>query len=1330
MRKLRYIKVSAALGTFVFASATAHAQTEGPDVVAQSPNVLLLVDTSGSMEWKSSGDVDPICDPTNPNTSTTTTNEKSRWIELVETLTGTIDNYSCYAQKRDSTSGFQTEFQLSPTDPPYDLGYSDAYHRPMSSQSGSPPCAPGPGVLPAITQPYDFPVDAIAYRPFLGNTISLNGYQGGATSLPSGSCGFSQERDGLLDAFDGLLRFGLMTFDTHPDPGTGVTSIPSGSALYTNGMRGSWSYYLSTPSRCKRIGGTAECKSGTIDDPSGCCVGTPWNCNVPAAFEVGARNVDAPPWEGRMVGFGPSTEDGTRRNEWIQEILLATRPYGATPIAGMLDDARNFIWYDDNADPVNNGQFLGPSKDPLVTATCRPNYIILLTDGVPNTDLRPSCETAGSSAMCPYDKPEDIANDMVTSTTNPQVRTFVVGFALSTVNPSASGGTPVDCGTMDLSLCTPTPADAALQACCTLNNIAYNGTPVGLRGKPPAEVGLPPDDHAMFPKNPTELRTSLSRVFQTLLKQVTGRTSPVSTAAASSDRSGASGYEFTSGAKVLPTGLWTGVLNRQRLTCDSSLNSVVQDVDISKGDDFIANVNTNPTASDRIVFSVQPDQVTNTQNREATWTMRPWLESGIDDALGHYKGTQTAFESPSNFGNDIDPAAMKLTTTTCGTPATPVSTTTCRTQLLQWLVGLPSAKPVSRCPQTGAADCSVIGDIFHSLPQFRIGQPNEFIQDTAYQQFSADLFHRDSVLYTSSNDGFFHAFRVAPGDPTDTTHQVTSNKNNEEWSFIAPAVLPEVVSMYPGTTPTLNRIPALDGVPVVKDVAVTVAGNRALSTDYPYRFERRASPDSSTNEKFSYRTIVVQGYGAKRGAYFALDVTKPTIDPANATTTGPKFLWQLSTDDAGNQLFGKGSSTPLITNVFMDTKQTPEPTRLVAVAVLPGGVGDSPTSTTATCSAANDAASAIPVKDGNGAFRTSLRCYGANGSSKNSLAARSVTIVKLDTGEIIRTFRPAGVTQPIAFPSGASSRVTNYAFDTQGNQHDLDIAAPIVGQPVAYPAGTGLPADRIFVGDAEGRLWRIDVSSPDPAKWSMNLFFDPYDGATRPLGQPIQTPPVLSVDANGQITVNFSTGDQDNLTPDPNPASPVTFNYVASLTEAVSTSAGVTNFQAQLNWKQEFTGGKRVLGPMTLFNKTLYFSTFLQTVSATCNDIGTSSVWGLDYIQSSSPGVPLTLLPTIDYPNVVVSGVGLRQRPSCNTVGSSANATSTDAILGYGSVTNVTASKTGAFELVIQKGGAKASGVGSGSTSSASNNTVATDTVSLASPKSATRLESWAPIIE
>src|SRR5687768_15527326 len=69
--------------------ASAQAEAEKP-----APNVLLLVDTSGSMEFKADGTF-PACVPGN-----TPAEEKSRWIDLVEVMTGAFDGYSCWAQDR------------------------------------------------------------------------------------------------------------------------------------------------------------------------------------------------------------------------------------------------------------------------------------------------------------------------------------------------------------------------------------------------------------------------------------------------------------------------------------------------------------------------------------------------------------------------------------------------------------------------------------------------------------------------------------------------------------------------------------------------------------------------------------------------------------------------------------------------------------------------------------------------------------------------------------------------------------------------------------------------------------------------------------------------------------------------------------------------------------------------------------------------------------------------------------------------------------------------------------------------------------------------------
>src|SRR4029079_19238813 len=129
---------------------------------------------------------------------------------------------------------------------------------------------------PSGSNPYEYPTGAIAYRPYNAGSQSI--------SLNS-TCHYGQWRDGLLDAYEGLVRFGLMTFDTSPDAGTGISS--AGMADYQTGRDGTWSYYLDASGACRNPG------------PGGRCMGAPWNCGTLYANEVGARNAAAPPWEGR-----------------------------------------------------------------------------------------------------------------------------------------------------------------------------------------------------------------------------------------------------------------------------------------------------------------------------------------------------------------------------------------------------------------------------------------------------------------------------------------------------------------------------------------------------------------------------------------------------------------------------------------------------------------------------------------------------------------------------------------------------------------------------------------------------------------------------------------------------------------------------------------------------------------------------------------------------------------------------------------------------------------------------------------------------------------------
>ena len=152
--------------------------------------------------------------------------------------------------------------------------------------------------------------------------------------------------------------------------------------------------------------------------------------------------------------------------------------------------------------------------------------------------------------------------------------------------------------------------------------------------------------------------------------------------------------------------------------------------------------------------------------------------------------------------------------------------------------------------------------------------------------------------------------------------------------------------------------------------------------------------------------------------------------------------------------------------------------------------------------------------------------------------------------------------------------------------------------PVAFPAQTGAVADRIFVGDADGTLWRVDLSSPKSPQWDMRIFWDAYPAGTQSHdfndGHPIMIPPVVSVDRFSNVTVAFATGDQEVLT-----APDGMTTYLWSVTETPNDDN--TDLVASLNWylggpgpadPRRFIDGERVAGPITLFNEGLYFTTY------------------------------------------------------------------------------------------------------------------------------------------
>jgi type IV pilus assembly protein PilY1 len=1267
---------------FVVLAGVAVAKDAGAQIDTNPPlqNVMLLVDSSGSMEYANDGT--PVtCDEVDPSLPASIApkgpSQKTRWMQLVEVLTGDVKDPECYSEDRGSTA-FKNEFTLG-TAVPYDFNYHVPYHRFLSG-SGASACTIGAGVVDP--NPFAWGATPFSYHRFNDATKSCTNFQ--------------QSETGLLDSYRDRMRFGLMTFDTSIDAGTGLSG---NTADYLNGNTGTWSYFLNWRTN-------PDCNSNAA-----CAKGKPAGCaTVPdPPMEVGARNAAAPPWEGRMVPFGSpaaTITDVRNTNANIQQVLTAVRPFGATPINGLLNDARDFFKNDADKDYVTGAAScdnqtgigcFGPKYDGLVKNGCRTNNIILLTDGEPNLDLRPYCEgtSGGIKGDCPYANTTDEIVQELATDPDPRkaIKTFVIGFAVSSVDT----GQPqlVDCSKIssfnqDLGtgqfdpgdLCGAT-MDPKLSACCTLAKIAfYGGT-----------------GNAYFASNATELREAISDIFDRIGGAISTRTAPVF--ASNSNASNGGAFSFYSsfhsgrdqeGGVTLKASVWSGVLERQRTECESqtqngitTVTPIRRDIDADKGDRFSDNVNAADTSHPRAFYTVVAAD-DGTGVRDSLGTIRPSIPSTNPDGLGILSGVAQHGGTSDFLPPTIPSAAMSITKTACTGDGAPYDSDddACAAKYLKWEIGvdpMPSSDPPGAFQRP-----NVFGAIYHSTPVL-VGPPNEFLRDESYTQFTVEQALRPPMLYTETTDGQLHAFKVdkAPGDTNDTP--VDKKVNNEVWSFFPPAVLPKLPAQFPRTQQMI-----LDGASVVKDVV----------------FVRSDADAKNGGAGVHWHTVLVSSFGAGGTGYFAVDITNPIPKSTDPTTTGPQMLWQLTTDASHNPLFGDEGGTPAIATLFFSPDGT-DP-KEYAVAILPGGHSVAPTG--------------MLDKPPDGMVDTAnpARDHIRGLKSGTGNPARSLTIVRLDTGEVVRSFR-----QEIDGPPSILPR----------SHDDLNaytqLIAEISGQPVVFPADTGAVADRGFVGDREGLLWRLNLANTDPQKWTMDLFFDSYTGQAWDAGQPVATPPILSVDALGNLTVAFSTGDQESFI-----ETPGVTNYLWSVSEGTTTTAPF--IKSRSNWDLTFPrtdianerAGARVSGTMQLFSSNLYFTTYnppplAPTSSDLCSD-GNAGLCAMNYLRPAaaahkggfvaSPPLDTTQpdTPCLPQGSSVIFGPGITQDPTCFSTD-----TYNDPYLGTSQHTSLANVNAGKFNLVVQTGMH-----GTNETKGQINTT----TVALQTPLSATRIDSWAAVVE
>jgi type IV pilus assembly protein PilY1 len=1303
----------------------AHAQST--DIRIKKPNVLLLLDNSGSMSGSLSG--------ASANYVNGAGN-KSRWTILAETLTGTVNGLRVMSSSSPALGGVSAGPYLESNGctPFANLDPKVLASRSTSGASGS----VGPLTWPTVQgNPTD--KDAVAFCKTADSRCAATAQWGSATKCrqlrpgeANNGSDFSQVEDGLLDTYKDRVRFGVASFDSIQSLTESYWHSESGLETWLSGQRSSYS-----PLRFAGVSG--------------------------ATTDMGFATPNVAPARGRLIGFGPpewtldaaftssadcTDEDSCTRlhNSMVEQAILGLSRHlnQNTPLAAMMRDAYEFLLFDTttqgahvphryDADVRSSSSLfgkIGPRNDPFFAsaARCRTSSVLLVTDGEPVSDLNEN--------MSRY---ADLLLDE-------GIQTFVVGIGMDTATYNPTGSTSsasnvrVDCAALtqaDLGsgrLCernvpggrlwkyadvapfnrSPGITVGAIRACCNLVETAVLGGTA----------------RAYFPKNQSELKQRIGQMLNEISGGAVSRTVPVSGGVAAAFSNGgttnapAVAYELRSSMEVAGDGMWRGNLERLRYACDETdFTAELSSMDTSRGDAFGQNLATPGRA--RRFFTVVPKA-----GEEAKGTLRssplgdgivPGGNAGAFARLGGSSDSLVvvgalasaidgAWSSGANDASDLVGLGSS-DRSACLQELGSGDVRTCASRVLRWFGGDPNPDDGSEVATDPApsrdpnskqcdGDCSPLGAIYRSVPVFVPPPSPSESDDEAYSRarvgaggsFVDTYGARPTMLFSQTVDGQLHAFVVArndfrPGGRFSTVPSGDRLENNELWTFVPPAVMPHVWRSF------ASHARILDG----QIAWANVVYDRALANQVDTR---------------SYETVLVACSGVSVAGPFcyALEITDPTT---------PRFLWQLGSAGTaqgkpGAPLFGDYVPGATITHVrVVDPSDGKE--HVKAVAVIPGGASSAtPTGTTRRRSERDldelwsSSATRRP--------RTTIRDWGSAAPS------RSLTFVELATGRVLA--RMVGEMGDNPRLLGQGSTETQLASAAVVPPENTRFDSPMTGLPVAYPGGLST-AQRLYVGDADGTLWRVELDGPQPAKWEAHIAFDAYNigstgeatladawvaagpgegarlsssralpsaSAAAVLGQPIQSAPTLSTDERGELVVVFATGDQESF----QSGASGMLNLLVSfrdrwLPEKEDDGIGTTHYQAEVDseggvelaWRD----GGRVTGSVNLFDGQLFFAYFVPSTTNECS-YGTGGLCALHYIDKEASGAP-AISSSLGVPDAcqafdqgeVVFGVTVALTPTCAVEES----TFSDPYLA-GSYTAMTRANPGRYELVFHTG--------------------------------------------
>ena len=212
-----------------------------------------------------------------------------------------------------------------------------------------------------------------------------------------------------------------------------------------------------------------------------------------------------------------------------------------------------------------------------------------------------------------------------------------------------------------------------------------------------------------------------------------------------------------------------------------------------------------------------------------------------------------------------------------------------------------------------ATDNWKLGAIFHSDPVL-ISPPSYPYSSLSYQSFKIAYAERRMVLVVGANDGMLHGFDAGTWDSS--TSSFSDGTGSELFGYIPPdfldingsSSLPKITSWYETSVTQPSIYEFTDSTPSINDTFFgNIFNGAANSVDASVYSISAGIPVSS------WHTVLIGGEMDGGKSYYAVDLT----NPGNLGNTYPNGLWDFSDASASTDPMGNTWSEPLITYVCL-----------------------------------------------------------------------------------------------------------------------------------------------------------------------------------------------------------------------------------------------------------------------------------------------------------------------------------------------------------------------------------------------------------------------------